>query len=105
MEGINAAASDADIGVSLSSGAQLSIKEKVQLTIELGNLLGVPRVDLVVLPEVEAFLALDVIKGELIYCDDLDAQAEYELFIMRRVGDLAFYEFERRRQILEPGRQ
>lgn len=64
-----------------------------------------PRADLVVFSEVEAFLALDVIKGELIYCDDLDAQTEYELFIMRRAGDLAFYGCERRRQILEPGRQ
>ena len=45
-----------------------------------------------VLPEASPFLALDVIKGELIYCNDPDLQAEDELYVLRRAGDLAYYE-------------
>jgi uncharacterized protein len=63
---------------------------------ELEDLLGASRVDVVLLPTAGAFLALDVIRGELLYCADPDAQAEYELYVLRRAGDLA--PFQRLRQ-------
>jgi uncharacterized protein len=66
-------------------------------------LFGAARVDLVVLPEADAFLALDVIRGELIYCRDFDQQAEDELYILRKAGDLAYFEKERRKLILTGG--
>ena len=72
--------SDVDIGVLLRHKAGLSVQEKVQITIEMEDLLGVPRVDLVIISEADPFLALDIIKGELIFCNELDAQAEYELY-------------------------
>lgn len=92
--------SDVDIGVRPRPGARLGAAERVRLTIDLEDLFGAPRVDLVVLPEAPALLALDVARGELLYCEDEDAQAEYELFVLRRAGDLAPFEKERRAMIL-----
>ncbi|MGB9722995.1 MAG: nucleotidyltransferase domain-containing protein [Chloroflexia bacterium] len=73
----------------------------MQLAIELEDLLDVPQVDLIVLPEADPFLALEVIRGELLYCTDPDAQAEYELYVLRRASDLAPYAHARYRAILE----
>jgi len=92
--------SDVDIGVWPAPGQHLTAQDRVHLTIELEDLLEVNRVDLVVLPEVDPFLALDVIRGELLFCEDADAQAEHELYVLRRAGDLAYYERLRWRQIL-----
>ena len=92
--------SDVDIGVQLKPSRYFSAKERVRLAIELEDVLGVNRVDLLILNEADPFLALDIIRGELLYCADADAQAEYELYVLRRAGDLAFYARERWQQIL-----
>jgi predicted nucleotidyltransferase len=92
---------DVDVGIHTILGKRLSVKEKVQLTIELEDLFQVPRVDLVVISEAPLFLGLEVIKGKLLYCKDPDEQAENELFILRRAGDVAYYENKRRQEILE----
>ncbi|MGQ9646973.1 MAG: nucleotidyltransferase domain-containing protein [Thermodesulfobacteriota bacterium] len=92
--------SDVDIGAQLRPGRHLSAKERVRLAIDLEDLLNVNRVDLVILSDADAFLALEIIRGELLYCADADAQAEYELYVLRRAGDLAFYARERWRKIL-----
>jgi uncharacterized protein len=92
--------SDVDIGVRPASGLRLSARDRVRLAADLEDLLGVGRVDLVILPEADPFLALDVIRGELLYCADKDAQAEEELHVLRRAGDLALYARERWDQIL-----
>ena len=92
--------SDVDIGVQLKPGRYLSAKERVQLAIELEDLLDVNRVDLVILSDADPLLALEVVRGELLYCADADAQAEYELYVLRRAGDLAFYARQRWQQIL-----
>lgn len=102
--GLPAASSDVDIGVQPLPGRGLSARDRVRLATQLEELLGTARVDLVVLSEAEPFLALNVIQGELLYCLDPDAQAEEELYILRRAGDLAPYERERRRLILGLGR-
>jgi hypothetical protein len=81
----------------------LAAEERVELALALEKLFAVPRVDLVVLPEAGPFLALEVVKGELLDCRDYDRQAEDELYILRRAGDLARFEKERRRLILEEG--
>ncbi len=94
---------DLDVGVQPIPGRGLSARERVEMSIALEDLFEVPRVDLVLIPEADPFLALDIIRGELIYCGDLDQQAEDELYILRRAGDLAFYEKERRRLILSGG--
>lgn len=102
--GTSPGGSDVDIGVQPLPGPPLSAHDRVRLAGELEDLLGVGQVDLVVLAEAEPFLALNVIRGELLYCRDPDAQAEEELYVLRRAGDLAPYERERRRLILGLGR-
>jgi hypothetical protein len=63
-------------------------------------LAAAPRVDLVWLPGAEPYLALDVVSGELLHCADPVRQAEYELYVLRRAGDLAPFERERRAFLL-----
>jgi predicted nucleotidyltransferase len=92
--------SDVDIGVQPASGQRLTARERVRLAMALEDLLGVKRVDLVVLPEADPFLAVDIIRGKLLYCADADAQAEDELYVLRRAGDLAPYARARWKQIL-----
>lgn len=95
--------SDVDIGVKPASGCRLSVHEQVHLAIELEDLLDVSRVDLVVLPEAGPFLAVEVIRGELLYCVDPDALAEYELYVLRRAGDLLPYACARYQALLDGG--
>ncbi len=92
--------SDVDIGVLPAPGRRLTVEEKVDLTTELEDLLGVARVDRVVLPEAPPFLTLDVVCGELLCATDPDTEAEYKLYVLRRAGDLAPFERRRRRMIL-----
>jgi len=93
-------ASDVDIGVKPPAGHWLNAKERVEIMITLEDLLDVNRVDLVILPEADPFLAVNVIRGELLYCADPHAQAEYELYLLRRAGDLVPLERERMALIL-----
>lgn len=95
-----AAASDVDIGVLPEKGVTLESDEKVRLMADLEDLLGVGRVDLVVLPEAPADLAFDIIQGTMLFDADPDRSAEYELYVMRRAGDLSPYLRERVRAIL-----
>ena len=81
-----------DVGVQALPGKRLSAQDRVKITLALEDLFQVERVDLVVLSEAPPFLALNIIKGELIYCDDPYRQGEDELYVLRRAGDLAYYE-------------
>ena len=67
----------------------------------LEDLLDVSRVDLVNLHEADPFLALEIIRGELLYTKDADDQAEYEIFVLRRAADLIPYKKERERMAFE----
>jgi predicted nucleotidyltransferase len=88
--------SDVDIGVRVSPGhGAMSVREKVQLATEMEELLGVGRVDLVILSEADPFLSANVVRGERIFCRDPYLADEYELYILRRAGDLAPLELER----------
>jgi predicted nucleotidyltransferase len=93
-------ASDVDIGVQPATIGCLAARDRVGLAADLEDLLAVGRVDIVVLPEADPFLALDVIRGELLYCADRDLQAEEELHILRRAADLAPFARERWKQML-----
>jgi predicted nucleotidyltransferase len=95
--------SDIDIGVQLRPGVHLHIDQKVAITRALEELFEEDCVDLVMCEMAHPFLAQEIVSGELLYCDDLDKQAAYELYVLRRAGDLAPYETERRRMILEEG--
>lgn len=95
--------SDVDIGILPLRLANWDAERKVNFSMELEDFFAVSRVDLVLLPEAEPFLALDIIRGELLYTMDADEQARYELFILRRAGDLLPFKKERIRMILEEG--
>ena len=91
--------SDLDIGVLTHS--PISIESKVEMALEFENFFNAPRVDLFILQEADAFLAVNVIRGERVYAED-DYQAdEYDLFVLRRAGDLAELERERMALILQ----
>jgi predicted nucleotidyltransferase len=96
--------SDADIGAKLRPGTPLSLREKIRLSMELEDLLDVNRVDLCLLHEVDPFLAAEVIRGERIYCEDDFRADEYELYVLRRAGDLAPLERERLSFVLKESR-
>lgn len=95
--------SDADIAVRPRYDVRFDAGDRVDVTLALEEIFRVPRVDLVVLPEAGAFLALAAVSGELLYCDDPTEQAEYELYVLRRAGDLLPFERERRDLILRHG--
>ncbi len=52
------------------------------------------------LPQAGPYVALDVVSGELLCWTDPIREAEYQLFVLRRAGDLTFFERERRPQLL-----
>jgi hypothetical protein len=85
----------ADIGALPKNGRRLSIREKSSIAIELEEIFEAGRVDLIVLPEADPFLAANVIRGERLYCRDTYAADEYELYALRRAADLAPLERER----------
>lgn len=88
--------SDIDIGVLPTRGALTDPWERGGLVADLETLFEAPRVDVVILPEAPPFLALDVIRGERLCIADPDAEAHYELYVLRRAGDLAYFENARR---------
>jgi len=79
------------------------VEAKVRLAIALEDLLGVGRVDLVCLPEVDPFLAANVVRGERLYAREEYEADEYDLYVLRRAGDLAPLERERMALILGEG--
>ncbi len=93
--------SDLDIGVKSSPGTRLSARDKVLLSMSLEDLFSVTKIDVVFIPEVDAFLAANIIRGERVYCEYTGD--EYELYVLRRAGDLAPFERERIALIMEDG--
>jgi predicted nucleotidyltransferase len=96
--------SDVDIAVKLSKDQGLTVREKVELAVALENLLEVDKVDLVMLSLADPFLAVNIIRGERVFCaDDYEAD-QYELYVLRRAGDLARFEHMRIERIMDsPG--
>lgn len=87
--------SDVDLGAKPRHGVSLSVQEKVQLTTELEDLIGANRVDLCMIDQADPFLAADMIRGERLYCEDDHRADEYDLYVLRRAGDLVPLERER----------
>ena len=90
------ATSDVDIGIKPSpKRGTMSVKEKVEVALEMEDLLGVERVDLVTLSDADPFLCANIVRGERVFARDPYSAEEYELYILRRAGDLAPLEHER----------
>ena len=94
------APSDVDLGVKALPGHGLDVRRKVELAMAFEDLLGVDRVDLAGLADVDPFVAVEVIRGNRLYCADECRADEYELFVLRRAGDLAPFERERIKMVL-----
>jgi uncharacterized protein len=92
--------SDIDIGARFRRDSYPSPRTKVELAFALEDFFGAGSVDLVPLEDASPFLALEIIRGELLYAGDPDDQARYELYVMARAGDLMYYERERRKNNL-----
>jgi len=92
--------SDVDVGVRVEPGPIWSVKDKVRLALALETLFSCSRVDLVVLQEADPFLAVEIICGERLYVRDEYEADEYDLYILRRAGDLLPLERERQALIL-----
>ncbi len=87
--------SESDLDIGVLPAHPLSIQQKVELTLLLEDFFGVNRIDLVALPEADPFLAANVIRGERLYERDAYQADEYDLYILRRAGDLIPLERER----------
>jgi len=96
--------SDLDVGVLPEPDVHLDAAQRADLASALEDVFVPARVDLVVLPEASPFLALDIVTGELLLARDPDREAEFQLFVLRRAGDLAPFERARRALVLEGGR-
>jgi hypothetical protein len=94
-------AADIDVAIKLIPKHRLSIRQKAELAIELEDLLGVGRIDLVHMPDADPFLAANIVRGNRLYCIDDTIADEYELYILRRAGDLAPLERQRLKLIMD----
>ena len=105
IQRLGASGSDTDLGAKLGPGVSLTVREKARMSAELEDLLGVDRVDLCFVNETDPFVAAEIIRGERVYCADELRADEYELYILRRAGDLVPFEQERMRLSLgEPAK-
>lgn len=95
--------SDVDIGVKTIPGKKLDVREKALVSIFFEDLLGVGRVDLVDISEVDPFLAAEIIRGERLFARESIRADEFELYILRRAGDLIPLERERESLIFREG--
>jgi predicted nucleotidyltransferase len=87
--------SDLDVGV------LYRIRQPLETTVKLeGDLQAAVevRIDLVDVGRAGAFLALDIIRGERVFTRDPVDTDRFELYVLRRAGDLL--PFERQRQAL-----
>ncbi len=94
-EAMDAAGSDLDVAVLPDPARWWDITAKVRFAADLEDLFDVGRVDLGLLPEMDPFVAVEAIRGERVFADDPDAADEYELYLLRRAGDLAPFERHR----------
>jgi predicted nucleotidyltransferase len=95
LAALPASPSDVDIGVKALPGVAWSLDDKVAIAYAFADWLGLAWVDLVVLEEADPFLAANIIRGERLYADDEYLADEYDLYVLRRAGDLIPLERER----------
>lgn len=87
--------SDLDLGVLYRTGQALATTLGLEQNLE--QVAG-RKIDLIDLGRASAFLALDIVRGERVFCRDATETDRFELYVLRRAGDLL--PFERQRQAL-----
>lgn len=93
--GFEATDSDLDIGVVPIEGQGLSVLQKVDLALALQDVFRVAEVDLVCMSDADPFLAANIVRGERLVASDSYRADEFDLYVLRRAGDLAPLERER----------
>jgi predicted nucleotidyltransferase len=87
--------SDVDLGVLYRHrqplASTLLLEERLQTVADR-------KVDVIDVARASAFLALEIVRGERIFCRDRADADRFELYVLRRAGDLL--PFERQRQAL-----
>ena len=84
-----------DVDIAVLTEARLTAAQKVRLTLALEKIFSVEHIDLIALAEADPFLAANIIRAECLYALDPYEADEYELYVLRRAGDLAEFERER----------
>jgi hypothetical protein len=97
------AESDLDSGELPEPGVHLDAPSRADLAAAPEDVFAPARVDLAILPEASPFPALDIVTGEVLFARDPEREAEYQLFVLRRAGDLAPFERGRRAIVLAGG--
>lgn len=88
---------DSDVDVGVLFAAPQPLARTVRLEDEFAQALGA-KVDVVDVATSGAFLALEIVRAERIFCRDSTAADVFELYVLRRAGDLL--PFERDRQAM-----
>ena len=91
--------SDLDLGVLYRTRQPLEVTVALEQALEQALC---RRIDLVDVARVSAFLGLDIVRGERVFCRDAAEADQFELYVLRRAGDLL--PFERQRQDMLMGR-
>ena len=92
-DGTAHASSDVDIGVLFRT--RVPLEELIRIENQLDD--SIPKtVDLLDVRRAGPFVALDIIRGERFFCRDETATDEFDLYVLRRAGDLEYFERERR---------
>jgi predicted nucleotidyltransferase len=92
---------DSDVDLAVLFSELVGLGDLVALENRFEERLGA-RVDLIDAGTCGPFLALAAIRGERLYCADPVRCDEFDLYVLRRAGDLEFYERERRAMLLRP---
>ena len=93
--------SDLDLGVLYRGRQPLAATLALEQALEqiVGN-----TVDLVDAARAGAFVALDIVRGERIFCRESAETDRFEIYVLRRAGDLLPFERQRQTLLLDTAR-
>jgi len=92
---------DSDLDVGILYRERTPLAATLLLEEELEQATGL-RVDVVDAARANAFLALDIVRGERVFCRDEDEADRFDLYVLRRAGDLLPFERQRQEMLLGP---
>ncbi len=91
--------SDLDLGVLYRTRQALATTLRLEQDFEQET---ARKIHLIDLGRASAFLALDIVRGERVFCRDATETDRFELYVLRRAGDLLPFERQRQALLLAP---
>ena len=91
---------DSDVDLGVLYGRRRPLAATLTLEQQVEEIIG-RHVDVVDVAHASAFLALDVVRGERVFCRDSTETDRFELYVLRRAGDLLPFERERQKLLLD----